>query len=871
MRVIAAVPALAILAGSAAGLIFSAPPFAAGYFLLSIGLALSLIAYRFQVLFLFTTAMTIGFFGGAVLLSSGAWQRAWQPPLRIAFEGLAARQRAARLSEGVRLPEDDSAFAIVEGTLRSDAADGEAGVSLNVLVDGIGEPDRWRESSRDASGEAGVRRAEGGILASIVGSLGGDRVEEWRRGRRVRFPVQLRRPSRYLDPGVPDQERALARRGTTLVGTVKSAALVEVIGLGSRTDEALGEIRAFARRAIANAVGPWTAMGHQPSAAAIVSAIVIGDRAGLDKDIQRRLLEAGTYHVIAISGGNIAILAGLLVGGFRIAGWLGRTAMLAAIVLLALYARLVGGGASVDRATLMAVVYLASRAFDQRTAPLNVLALAGGLLACVDPLSIVDPAFVLTFGATLAIVMVAPLVRGVGRAGPLGAMATLFAASLATELTLFPIAALSFSRVTFAGLGLNFIAIPLMAVAQIAGMAVVPLALLSARLAAVAGLAAYGGACGLIWSAQLVRYLPLVTYRIAPPAMWVVAVYYGAASAAWVIWRWRVRMGSGAEWPGESGGSGRSDGSGRWLALRRNATMALRTCVAIAVASALWVLVDPHRVVAARGDGRLHVTVLDVGQGDSSFIRFPHGRTLLVDAGGLGFSSSFDIGERVVAPVIRDSGFYRLDLMALTHGDPDHIGGAASIVDEFRPREVWEGIPVPRFEPLTALRMRARSMGSRWTNVYAGDRVDIDGVSVVAWHPAPAEWERQRVRNDDSLVLELRWQDVSILLTGDIGAAVESGLRERIPAARLRVVKVAHHGSLTSSSRGFVDAMRPRVAIVSTGRANHFGHPAPEVLERYQGSGAEIFRTDRDGAVMVATDGRSMEVRTFSGRHTSYR
>jgi competence protein ComEC len=270
-----------------------------------------------------------------------------------------------------------------------------------------------------------------------------------------------------------------------------------------------------------------------------------------------------------------------------------------------------------------------------------------------------------------------------------------------------------------------------------------------------------------------------------------------------------------------------------------------------------------------RGDGRLQVTFIDVGQGDAVFVRFPHGSTLLVDSGGLAYSSSFDIGDRVVAPVIRDAGFARLDLVALTHGDPDHIGGAASILREFRPREVWEGIPVPRSEPLTALRMHAQALGTRWANVYAGDQTVVDGVHIVARHPHVADWERQKVRNDDSIVLEVRWREVSILLTGDIGREVERTLATTIPPARLRVMKLPHHGSLTSSTTDFVRAMRPTVAVVSAGRGNHFGHPVPEVLERYRAIGAEILRTDRDGAVMIDTDGKSLDVRTFTGARLS--
>jgi len=285
-------------------------------------------------------------------------------------------------------------------------------------------------------------------------------------------------------------------------------------------------------------------------------------------------------------------------------------------------------------------------------------------------------------------------------------------------------------------------------------------------------------------------------------------------------------------------------------------------CGAAAIATA-WILVEPHALVAAFGDGRLHVTAIDVGQGDAIFVVFPRGSTLLVDAGGLSSASSFDIGERVVAPVLRDAGFHRLDLVALTHGDPDHIGGAAAIVEEFRPREVWEGIPVPRSEPLTRLRMLAQRLGARWANVYAGAQVSVDGVEIVARHPAPADWERQKVRNDDSLVLELRWRDVSIVLTGDAGRAVERDIATAFPPARLRAIKIPHHGSLTSSTPDFVAALHPQIAIVSAGRNNHFGHPVPEVLDRYRTIGAEVFRTDQQGAVTIDSDGYSLDVRTF--------
>jgi competence protein ComEC len=390
-------------------------------------------------------------------------------------------------------------------------------------------------------------------------------------------------------------------------------------------------------------------------------------------------------------------------------------------------------------------------------------------------------------------------------------------------------------------------------------MAVVPLTLVSGTAAALAGWIAHLGAAGLVRSADLIELAPFLTYRVAPPSWVVVAVYYAAAIICWVC-------GPSVTIPRPSVGRVLLDPpsalppGGR----RRRRTIA-RVAWLIAGCAAIWILADP-RTFVPRGDGRLHVTFLDVGQGDSAFVVFPGGSTLLVDAGGLSSAGSFDIGDRVVAPVIRDAGFRRIDRLALTHGDPDHIGGAGSILREFRPREVWEGIPVPRFAPLTVLRVATETAGARWANVYRNDRVNVDGVDVIARHPLPADWERQKVRNDDSIVLELRWREVSVLLTGDIGKAVEPGIASAVPPARLRVIKIPHHGSLTSSTVAFVNALQPQIAIASAGRANHFGHPVPEVLERYKAIGAETFRTDQDGAVAMTTDGNTINVRTFNGR-----
>lgn len=769
--------------------------------------ALALAAFVLRRRWVFLVATSAVFLSASWALSVRATGEAIRPPLRVAMT------RAL-----------DTGLIALEGRLAEDAAPGESGIALRLQVD------RWT-----SGGE--TRTDAGGARVTVGGTLGLADVGDWRAGRAVRVTARLRAPGRYLDPGVPDGRLALARKGVSVVGSVKSGALVEVRGRGSAMAEAGARVRELAREAIRRHVGRY-----DTQSAAIVIAILIGDRVGLDDDVQRRLQEAGTYHVIAISGGNIAILAGVILWLLRVAGAGHRAGSVVTMGALIAYAGIVGGGASVVRATVMAVIYLAARQADHRSSPLNALAVTGALILLVTPEAVVDVAFWLTFGATLGILVGASLAASWPRARWLRVPLALGWTSVCAELALLPVAARVFARVTFAGLGLNFIAIPLMGVAQVAGMVTVPASWAWSGAADACGFLAYVGAAGLVRSAALVDVLPWLSYRLPPPHWIPIAGYY----FSWAMWL-----------AGRYGSPGSTPVARRWRRMRLLGVLGVAVCGA-------WILVEPVTLVAPGVRGRLRVTVLDVGHGDAVLVQLPDRRSLLVDTGGSLGASAFDIGGRIIAPALWALGTRRLDVLVLTHGDPDHVGGAASVVRDFRPREIWEGVPVFGLKLLLALKQQAAAARIAWTTRRAGEVIRLGEVTIRVWHPPPPDWERPRVRNDDSIVMDLRYGRVSVVLPGDIGRDVERTLVSQIGPATFRVVKVPHHGSSTSSSSEFVAALRPDLALLSAGVTTRV---SDDVLRRYRDIGARLYRTDVHGAITMETDGRNVTVNTVSGDH----
>ena len=804
MASVGLIPALGLLAGASFACLANLPLDSAAWALLPLLIAV-VVAWRLRAAWVTVAVLATAFVAAGAVLAADARARALDPSLRRLLEA-----HIGGFDIDTPGPERDHDPVPTRAVLVEDAAPRDGFVSLRARVLAVSLDRRWYD-------------ADGGVSLSVSGDAAAEASIAWRAGRIVEAPVSFRRPARFLDDGVPDFEREAALDGTALFGSIKSGLAIDVVHRGTPLEEAAAAVRAHVRRAVARWIAP-----HDAVAAAVVTAVLIGDRTGLPVEVRDRLQAAGTYHVIAISGGNIAILAGLVLGLLTVAGVRGRAAAWVAIAVLLVYAQIATAGPSVWRATLMAVLYFGARLFDHRTAPWQAASVAAALMVVTHPLDVRDPGFILTFGATVALLEGARRGRAwLPRRRVAAWLTASVLASLATEIALVPVSAQAFSRVTGAGPLLNLVAVPMMAIAQIAGVVVA--AAPFDGVASAAGWIGYAAAHLLIESSRLVDAAPWLTLRVPAPGAALVVLYYVALASALVMPR-----------------------------PTRTWSVAALVCLLALIAG-----VRPLRWLHDDSTPPWRWTVFDVGQAEAMLLEVGGG-SLQVDAGGAPFgTSTFDVGARVLAPALWARGVHGLDALLITHGDPDHLGGAPAVADAFSPARLWEGIDVPRHAALREFRDRVRSRGRAVEARVAGESFDWHGARIRVLHPPAADWERPRVRNDDSVVLEIVYGDVALLLTGDISSGVEREIAARLTAAPIRLLKVAHHGSRTSTSQALLDAWRPQYAVISAGRGNTFGHPAPEVLRRLESIGARILRTDRHGQITIETDGRGVDVRTF--------
>lgn len=643
-------------------------------------------------------------------------------------------------------------------------------------------------------------------------------------GDRIRAWVRLRAPTEALMPGRLGPRAVAARQGVALYGSVRDSSRCVVVQPSAR-----GGLRTGIERVRA---AMHTRIDDRLTArrAAIVRAFATGDRSGIADDVAEDFRVAGLTHLLAISGLHLAVaIGGLLLLAtfvFRRIGVLAvrfgarRAAAAVVLPLVPLYAALVGASPSATRAAVMVGALLVAQIVRRVPDPWSALSLALLILLSWDPAGLGDVSFQLSFAAVAALLRIFPaLVDATGaRTWPRWTRwpSHLVLASAAATIGTMPLVARHFSRISLIGLLAGLPAIP------ITSLVLVPLAL-TGGLVSLLSPAAGGplidlaglGAEALAGIAAAAAAVPFAAVRVPTPTILECLLFYSASIA------WSLRP--------------RTRGNRRFAA----------------VSLAALVLVFTGLQIARVADGDLQIAFLPVGQGDSAIIELPHGQVIVVDTGPEGAV------ERVVAPYLHRRRYTKVDLLIITHPHADHDAGLETLLAHFPVDRIWyNGDPRGDADRLTRLKAHGAEVVSSAT-----PPLSIAGAELTVLAPSGPPGDSI---NDHSIVFSLELEQRRFLFTGDAELDAEAALLHGA-ADRLRadVLKVGHHGSETSSTQAFLQAVKPRHAVISVGHANRFGLPDASIVARIAAGGAEVWRTDDNGLVIVRTDGRSLDVVPF--------
>jgi competence protein ComEC len=747
----------------------------------------------------------------------------------------------------------------------------------------------------------------GGMRLNLYGEPSAPGIDaappDLRAGDRVEALVKARPPRNFEDPGAFDLRGYLAGQKIDLTGSLRGGELLQRVGRPKPTlSQRLAHVRGNMLARL-DSLFPG-----QPQRAAVLRAMLLGDRSFVDSDVVTAFQKTSAYHVLVVAGLHVGALVVFLF-------WLCRklrfpTGLTSVVTLAALaaYVGIVQDRPPILRAALMAALYLCARPLFRKIELLNTVALAALVILAWKPSSLADSSFQLSFLAAAVIAALAlpwmertsaPYRAGLRHLGDVTrdpayppkiaqfriemraaaqwlesrlpqrlAPHTSFLVaspirtglrlwdivllSVAIQIGMLPLLAQDFHRVSLVGPLSNIPAVLLTGLIVPFGFLTLLATFVWIRFAALLA-KALGFFTGLLlatigWFSRL----PRVSYRIPGPPLWLILLFF----AALIVLAASARAAAARQ-------------QNRATRRQPQAPIATIEWASAIILAVLALLVASYPFSPNLRRGKLEVDVLDVGQGDSIFAAFPDGRTLLIDGGGLagsewvgGQRSGTDVGEEVVSPYLWSRGLKTIDVVALTHADHDHLDGLYAVLENFRVGALWVGEddPRPAFKRLLA---EAKSRGVTVVHQAQGAESNWHGALVdVLWPPNSGF--AAKTANDNSLVLRLSDGRMHFLLTGDIEQHAEEKLVEGGMPLAADFLKVPHHGSKTSSTPAFLAAVAPHTAAVSVGQANPFNHPAETVVNRYESDGIKLLRTDRDGAIAAITDGQTISVHDYA-------
>jgi competence protein ComEC len=546
----------------------------------------------------------------------------------------------------------------------------------------------------------------------------------------------------------------------------------------------------------------------------LARALLIADQHQIPTEMRDRYAAAGLVHMLSISGLHVAVIAAAIELLFQVARMPRRAALFGAFIATGIYVILIGAPSPALRSGAMLGVAMASRLSQRPTSPWAAWAI-GAFAPLFQARTALDVGYQLSVLGMCALVAAGLVWRrhlAAHLGGWKGKIGRELVVSLIACAVTAPLVGWVFGRISLIAPLSNLIAAPVITLVQ-----------------------------PMLFLALLLSPLPDIAQFLAQ------SVHPLLFAFDWIAW-------SAASVPG---------GAVTVATTLTTAALAAVAAVALVVACASRYPARPLASMAAiptfplSGSDQVELHVLDVGQGDAILLRTNRGRWLLLDAGPAWRGG--DAGRTTVLPYILRRGG-KLEAFVLSHPHTDHVGGAATVLSAMRPHSYWDAAFAGGSEAYIASLAAAKKQGIDWHRVHPGDSIVLDGVTVGFLAPDSAWTVRLKDPNLASTIALVRYGMVRFLLVGDAERAEEDWLVAQHDDLRAQVLKVGHHGSSTSTSDAFLDAVRPEVAVISVGTGNKYGHPSADVLHALSRIGAEVLRTDQLGTVVVRTDGTHIEI-----------
>jgi competence protein ComEC len=743
-------------------------------------------------------------------------------------------------------------------------------------------------------------------------------------GSRVRVACNLKRENNYSNPGVISQKEILDQIDVDATGIIKSPLLIEKIA-ETKTFAPLAWIFERRRELIVEFKETFSV-----STAGVLIASLLGDKYFLDKQTAEIFREGGTFHVLVISGLHITFIGALTLLFVQLFTRKRLWQFLIATAFLWSYSLAVGADVPVVRAAIMFTILLFSQVIYRRGTLLNSLGACVLILLVWRPADLFAPSFQLTIASVAAIVATAfPLIEKLRAIGiwsptaetpfppdvpiwlkrfcetlywreavwerdvsrqiwsaklfkspylkwlekrnlqnPLRYIFEAFTVSIIVQIWLLPLLIVYFHRVSIFGAFLNIWVGITIALESFAAIIALFLAQISNPLA-----------FPFIKLTEFFNWLLLSVPQILTENNWAsfrTPHYAGTMKAIYFLYFLPILFFSLALYKWKPFAISQKSQVSSLESKIFSASSRRR--VAASIFLLLFSIIIFHPFSAPKADGKLHVEFLDVGQGDSIFITFPNGETMLVDGGGkMSFNKIYvknefsdepelfqpdtqNIGETVVSNFLWEKGYDKVDYILATHADADHIQGLSDVARNFKIKAALFGRTPFKDENFAALYSILQKRGIESVKLGKGDVLTFGDVKIEVLSPPKTD---EISDNNHSIVLRIVFGERKFLLTGDIEKEAERELLQNPEFLQADVVKIAHHGSRTSSTREFIVAARAQIAVIPVGKDSPFGHPHKEVLERWSNSGAKILTTGERGTISISTDGKNLRVETF--------